>query len=58
MPNAFDTYPKWLRIPPKDQSPNHYRLLGIDQFEADPDAMKAAAEQPIAYVRTYQLGGM
>ena len=27
-------------------------------FEADPVAIVAAAEQPIAYVRTYQLGGM
>lgn len=23
----FDPYHKWLGIPPKDQPPNHYRLL-------------------------------
>ena len=33
----FDPYRKWLGIPPKDQPPNHYRLLGLELFETDPD---------------------
>ena len=52
----FDAYHKWLAIPPKDQPPNHYRLLGLDLFEFDPDVIAAAAEQRMAHVRTYQLG--
>ena len=32
----FDPYHDWLGIAPKDQPPNHYRLLGVDLFEANP----------------------
>jgi hypothetical protein len=32
MAEAFDAYYQWLGISPKDQPPNHYRLLGIDVF--------------------------
>ncbi len=53
---AFDPYHRWLGIPPKDQPPNHYRLLGLDLFEADTEVIRDAAEQRIAHVRTYQLG--
>ena len=53
---AFDPYYKWLGIPPKDQPPDHYRLLGIDLFECDPDVIADAAMQRMAHVRTYQLG--
>ena len=37
MVEQFDAYHKWLGIAPKDQPPNHYRLLGVDLFEADDD---------------------
>jgi hypothetical protein len=26
----FDPYYHWLGIAPKDQPPNHYRLLGVE----------------------------
>ena len=39
MPN-FDPYHKWLGIPPKDQPPNHYRLLGLSLFESDPEVIR------------------
>jgi hypothetical protein len=52
----FDPYHRWLGIPPKDQPANHYRLLAIEVFEADPEVIRDAAEQRIAHVRTYQLG--
>ena len=38
MSESFDPYHKWLGISPKDQPPNHYRLLAIDEFEAKPGA--------------------
>ena len=56
MPKMLDPYHRWLGIPPKDQPPNHYRLLGIERFEPDEEVMRDAAEQRMAHVRTYQLG--
>jgi len=56
MPPTFDAYHRWLGISPKDQPPHHYRLLGIDLFESDPEVIRDAAEQRIAHVRRYQLG--
>ena len=35
MSSGFDPYHKWLGIPPQDQPPNHYRLLGVELFETD-----------------------
>lgn len=37
QPEAFDPYHRWLGIPPKHQPADHYRLLGIDRFEDDPE---------------------
>ena len=52
----FDPYHKWLGIPPRDQPPNHYRLLGIEVFESDPDVIDAAAEQRASFVRQCVTG--
>jgi len=52
----FDPYHKWLGIPPDEQPPDHYRLLGIRRFEDDPDVIEAAADQRMAHLRTYQAG--
>jgi hypothetical protein len=32
MAADFDPYHKWLGIPPPQQPPHHYRLLGIDLY--------------------------
>ena len=56
MSGVFDPYHRWLGIPPKDQPANHYRLLGVEQFESDPEVIRDAAERQMAHVRTYQLG--
>ncbi|HEV7224471.1 MAG TPA: hypothetical protein VGN42_17315 [Pirellulales bacterium] len=56
MAEAFDPYHKWLGISPKDQPPNHYRLLGIELFESDPDVIEGAADQRMAHLRTFQTG--
>jgi hypothetical protein len=52
----FDPYYKWLGIPPKDQPPNHYRLLAIDVFESDPEVIDAAANRQMAYVQQRATG--
>lgn len=56
MNDSFDPYYKWLGISPKDQPPNHYRLLAIELFESDPDVIEGAADQRMAHVRTFQAG--
>lgn len=52
----FDPYYKWLGIPPDDQPPNHYRLLGIRDFEADPDVIANAADARMAHLRSFANG--
>lgn len=52
----FDPYHKWLGIPPKDQPPTHYRLLGIEAFESDADVIDAAANRQMAYIQSCASG--
>src|SRR5262245_40172526 len=52
----FDPYHKWLGIPPKNQPPNHYVLLGLEPFEADPDVIDMAANKQMAFVRSLATG--
>ena len=56
MPEQFDPYYKWLAIPPDDQPPNHYRLLGLSPFESDAELIGIAADQRMAHLRTFQIG--
>ncbi|NQU20763.1 MAG: hypothetical protein HQ567_05720 [Candidatus Nealsonbacteria bacterium] len=54
--SQFDPYRKWLGIPPQEQPPNHYRLLGIGLFESDPDVISNAADRQMVHVRSFQSG--
>ena len=56
MPDVFDPYRKWLGIPPAEQPPNHYRLLGVGLFEDDADTIAGAADRQMGHVRTFQTG--
>jgi hypothetical protein len=56
MPEPFDPYHRWLGISRKDQPPNHYRLLGIDLFEASPDVIEGAADQRMAHLKRFNTG--
>jgi hypothetical protein len=56
MSSNFDAYHKWLSIPPSEQPPNHYRLLGLGLFESDPDVIAAAGDRQMAHVKTYKNG--
>lgn len=47
----FDPYYIWLGIPPHQQPPNHYRLLGLAPFESDVKAIAEAAEQQARHIR-------
>ncbi|MCP4885283.1 MAG: SUMF1/EgtB/PvdO family nonheme iron enzyme [Planctomycetaceae bacterium] len=57
MPDPpFDPYHKWLGIPAKDQPANHYRLLGLDLFEADAEVIESAAIRQMIHVRSFAIG--
>ena len=56
MSDSFNGYHVWLGIPPSEQPPNHYRLLGIAIFETDLDVIDHAADRQMAHVRTFQAG--
>lgn len=56
MSESFDPYLQWLGIREPERPPNHYRLLGIDLFESDPQVIANAADRQMAYVRMFQSG--
>src|SRR5438105_1260159 len=53
MPVRFDPYYKWLGIPHEEQPPHHYRLLGVQPFESDPDVISNAADQRMGLLKTF-----
>jgi hypothetical protein len=52
----FDPYHKWLGIPTAGKPPTHYRLLGLQPFESDPEVISGAVMRQTAHLKTYQLG--
>jgi len=56
MHQGFDAYHQWLGIPPQEQPPQHYRLLGLTLFEDNRSVIANAAERQSMLVRTYQMG--
>jgi serine/threonine protein kinase len=54
MSKSFDPYHSWLGIPPSEQPPDHYRLLGIARFESNVDVIEHAADRQMSYLRTFK----
>ena len=52
----FDPYHVWLGIPPKDQPPNLYRLLGLELYESDSTVIDAAANRQTSYLHEMAAG--
>ncbi len=52
----FDPLYYWLGIPPGEQPPDHYRLLGIRRFENDPLVIENAADRQMVHLKTFQTG--
>src|SRR5438552_41742 len=52
----FDPYRDWLGIEPHELPADHYRLLGLARFEADPARITSAADERMALVRSFQTG--
>lgn len=49
-------YHEILGIPPAEQPPHHYRLLGIQAFETNREVISNAAARQINYVRQHAMG--
>ncbi len=53
---AFDPYYKWRAIPPAEQPPDYYRLLGLSHFESDPDVIETQADLRMAFIQQMSTG--
>lgn len=56
MSSSFDPYYLWLGIPKRQQPADHYRLLGIEQFEDNRDVISNAADGRMIHLRALQWG--
>lgn len=56
MSTPLDPYHLWLGIPPEEQPPDYYRLLGIARFESNPAVITLAAHRQMAHVKTLAIG--
>lgn len=52
----FDAYHKWLGIPPDDQPPHYYRLLGLSPFENDRTVIISALDQRQLFLEKKSVG--
>lgn len=51
-----ELYQSWLEIPAERLPPNHYALLGLEDFESDTSAIEQAAKQRGAYLHQIAAG--
>lgn len=56
MSGPFDPYYIWLAIPPFEQPPDHYRLLGLSRFEANAEVIHIAAQRQTSHLQTFRTG--
>jgi len=54
--SGLDPYYLWLGIPPEEQPPNHYRLLGLRLFEENQAVIEAAARRQSVFLKTFLVG--
>jgi len=52
----FDPYDTWLAIPPDEQPPSCYRLLGIRLWEDRTEVIEHAADQRMAHLKSLAPG--
>jgi len=56
MSTDFDPLYQWLGIPPSEQPPHCYRLLGLRAFEDNIQTIQDAADRQTAYLQTLTAG--
>ena len=54
--SQFDPYHRWLGIPPEEQPAHHYRMLGLELYEADPEVIQEACDKQMTHVQTHKTG--
>ena len=52
MSGTFDPYHAWLEIPPAEQPPHHYRLLGLPLYEGNSAIISLAADRQISFLES------
>ncbi len=52
MESDLDPYHEFLGIPPQEQPPNHYRLLGVPLFESDEKVLNSQYDMRRNHLRT------
>src|SRR3954463_8284914 len=52
----FDPYHTWLGIPPSEQPPHFYRLLGLQLFESNQAVIDNAADRQMKHLHAFQAG--
>lgn len=57
MSDNFSPYRDWLGLGEFSTRPDHYQLLGLPPFEADPSAVRAAAERSLGRLRAISPSG-
>ena len=55
-PESESMYHRWLEIPIEYCPPNHYILLGVEEFETDESAIAEAAKKRTAYLHQIASG--
>ncbi|QDU00061.1 leucine-rich repeat domain-containing protein [Gimesia aquarii] len=53
---SFDSYHKWLGIPPEKQPPHYYQLLGISVNEQDSEVIQTAAQRQRSSIEDHLHG--
>ena len=51
MTGSFDPYQSWFQIPAAEQPPNHYRLLGLKNYESDLAKIDQAVNQRVQFLQ-------
>jgi hypothetical protein len=50
--NKFAAYHEWLGIPLREETPNHYEILGIPLFETNNNVISNGAARRISFLQT------
>lgn len=52
----FDAYYHWMAIPPGKRPPDHYQLLGLQQFEQNIEVIQHAADARMRHIASFAVG--
>lgn len=56
MSQPFDPYTKWLGLSEQERPPNHYQLLGLNEFESNVEIIRSAGEKRTRFLQDVSTG--